>query len=52
MQFMAGADRKDIRTTLPGGLGAINQRLFGTDEALPGAHAVERDDGSCGSAKE
>ncbi len=27
MQYMAGSDRKDIRTTLPGGLGAINQRL-------------------------
>jgi monoamine oxidase len=27
MQYMAGPNRKDIRTTLPGGLGAINKRL-------------------------
>ena len=27
MQYIAGSNRKDIRTTLPGGLGAITQRL-------------------------
>ncbi len=27
LQYMAGSKRKDIRTTLSGGLGAINQRL-------------------------
>jgi len=27
LQYMAGPNRRDIRTTLPGGLGAINKRL-------------------------
>ena len=51
LQHMAGPKREDQRTTLPGGLGAINKRLAEDHDAAQGTNAAERGDG-CGSSAE